>query len=201
MVLSARELRYEVLNQRVLLVLHALLLAVVMLINYSRNGHDHDAWSWSRVIGLAIFAPSFICSFLSRWELAGYAAFTVFPVEPRKLVKTGPYKYLTHPIYIFSSLNMFGYLLMVQSEYGLLALIFGGIPLQLWRARKEEELLQKRFAFQYTSYKENLRLLLASRGSVHDKAMSAAVYVTILVAVSAVIEMGINGREMRIRVK
>ena len=197
--MNNRDLRYAVLNQRLLLGLHTLLLLVVMIINYIRNGHAHDTWSWGRVMGFTIFVPSFICWFLSRWELASSAVYSVFPKEPRKIVKTGMYARFAHPEYLFSCLNMFGYLLIVQSKYGLIVLIFVGIPLQIWRAKQEQYLCQKRFAFQYTSYVEELERKNKSNGSIHDKAISCAIYMIMMASLFAIVELCITNREARLR--
>jgi protein-S-isoprenylcysteine O-methyltransferase Ste14 len=170
-----RDLRYSVLHQRFILSVHAILLLTVMIINYKRNGYVHHEWSWGRVFGLTIFMPSFICWLLARWELAGSASYSLLPTVPRKLVKTGMYSLMEHPEYFFSTLNMLAYLLMVESEYGIIALLCVGVPVQIVRARAEERILKKRFAFQHTAYVEDIERRV-SQGSVRSKIVRLLLY-------------------------
>lgn len=186
--LSNRDLRYSVLHQTVILAAHAILLLTGMIINYKRNGHVHHEWSWGRVCGLTIFIPSFICWLLARWELAGAASYSLLPTAPRKLVKTGMYSLMEHPEYFFSTLNMLAYLLMVESEHGMIALLCVGVPVQIVRARLEERILKRRFAFQHTAYVEDIQHRV-SQGPTHSKIIRLLLYAALLLVSFGLLEL------------
>ncbi len=71
--------------------------------------------------------------------------------EARKLVTTGPYQIVRHPLYIFEAVASLGVLLQFLSFYTLAVFLAYGL-LQFQRMRNEEAILEKAFP-EYQAYK------------------------------------------------
>lgn len=97
--------------------------------------------------------------FLLLWVLARINLGSAFTVKPRasKLVTSGLYSKIKHPIYLFSALSYFSLLLIFRTP--LLYLIgLGLILLQIYRARLENKRLQASFPGDYDKYSKKTLL-------------------------------------------
>ncbi|MFQ5451590.1 MAG: methyltransferase family protein [Nitrospinaceae bacterium] len=91
------------------------------------------------------------------WILAMIHLGTSLAVLPgaRTLVAKGIYKYLRHPIYGGIGLTLFGLFLACGSVFGMIYLFAVVIPLNLFRAREEEKVLQEQFGDRYRQYRKD----------------------------------------------
>jgi protein-S-isoprenylcysteine O-methyltransferase Ste14 len=107
-------------------------------------------WNWEHWLGLAIATPAIILLFAARYQLG--QSFSVTP-QARQLVSHGIYSKIRNPIYVFSALLIFGFLLALQRPFlfSLLAIL---IPLQIFRARQESKVLEEKFGDEYRHYKQ-----------------------------------------------
>jgi protein-S-isoprenylcysteine O-methyltransferase Ste14 len=106
-------------------------------------------WTPTRIAGVVIGLPSVALLVLARIQLGG--SFSVGP-KAHVLVTHGLYSRIRNPIYVFGGLAIAGILLyMNQPLYLFLFVVL--IPLQIYRARQEEKVLEARFGDEYRQYK------------------------------------------------
>jgi len=111
---------------------------------------DNGAVRWHHIIGLAIAIPALAMWVLARRELG--SSFAVLP-EARRLVTTGIYSRIRHPVYIFGWLFIGGLLTFMGALPVLVLLVPLGL-LQIWRARREERVLEAAFGDEYRRYRD-----------------------------------------------
>jgi len=106
-------------------------------------------WDTTRVLGIAILIPSFALWFLARLQLG--RSFSV-RAQANQLVTHGLYSKIRNPVYLFGSLGILGIILYIGHLQWLwvFALL---VPLQLFRIRKEEKVLQDKFGDTFLEYK------------------------------------------------
>lgn len=106
-------------------------------------------WTVPRIVGLSIAIPSFLLFILARVQLG--QAFSV-QAKASTLVTTGLYSRIRNPIYTFGGLMIAG--VIVWTGRPMLLLVFAVlIPLQVYRVRKEERVLEEKFGSAYRDYK------------------------------------------------
>lgn len=106
-------------------------------------------WTPWQIVGLAIFVPAFVLFVLARIELG--RAFSV-KAKASTLVTTGIYARIRNPIYVFGALMSVGIFLFIHRPWWLLIWV-PLIPLQMFRVRKEEQVLEAKFGELYRDYK------------------------------------------------
>ncbi len=102
-----------------------------------------------RDAGLCLMVVGFVLWTVARFQLG--SSFTA-TAQARQLVTRGLYSKIRNPIYIFGSCVIAGAILLLGRPIWLLifALI---IPLQLWRARRESQVLEAKFGDEYRRYR------------------------------------------------
>jgi protein-S-isoprenylcysteine O-methyltransferase Ste14 len=120
----------------------AILIAIVLL---------PTPWNWAHWLGLAIATPAVVLLFMARSELG--RSFSVTP-QARQLVSHGIYSKIRNPIYVFSAMLIFGFLLALQKPIVFLSLAIL-IPVQIVRARQESKVLEEKFGDEYRQYKRS----------------------------------------------
>jgi protein-S-isoprenylcysteine O-methyltransferase Ste14 len=106
-------------------------------------------WTAARMIGLAIAGPALLLLILARLQLG--RAFSV-RAKATTLVTNGLYSRIRNPIYIFSALFIAGIIIWISRPWFLL-LFAVLIPTQVFRSRKESEILETKFGAEYLEYK------------------------------------------------
>jgi protein-S-isoprenylcysteine O-methyltransferase Ste14 len=128
-----------------------ILTLVIALVGLSFLGIHYGSMPWTptRIASVVIGLPSLALLVLARIELGG--SFSVRP-KAQTLVTHGLYSQIRHPIYVFGGLLVAGVLLYINQPRALW-LFVAVIPLQIYRARQEEKVLQARFGDEYQQYK------------------------------------------------
>ncbi len=128
-----------------------ILTLVIALLGLSFLGIHYGSKPWipTRIAGVVIGLPSLALLVLARIELG--SSFSVRP-KAQTLVTHGLYSRIRNPIYVFGGLVVAGVFLYINKPRALW-LFVALIPLQIYRARQEEKILQARFGDEYQQYK------------------------------------------------
>jgi protein-S-isoprenylcysteine O-methyltransferase Ste14 len=122
-------------------------------------GLDHR-FGWSSVpltvviAGYVLVAVGFYVIFLVFRENT-FTSATIEIAEDQKVISTGPYACVRHPMYAGGLLYLFGMPLALGSFWGLLALA-GTMPFLIWRLFDEERFLAKKLSG-YSDYMKKVR--------------------------------------------
>jgi protein-S-isoprenylcysteine O-methyltransferase Ste14 len=106
-------------------------------------------WTTWRIVGTAIAIPAFLLFAAARLQLGG--AFSV-QAKATTLVTRGIYSRIRNPIYVFGGLTIAGFMIWAQRPW-LLLIFLVLLPLQIYRSRKEEQVLTEKFGEAYVEYK------------------------------------------------
>ena len=100
-------------------------------------------------IGLFLLLPGFIFWTIARFQLG--RSFTV-SAQATQLVNRGLYSKIRNPVYVFGSCVIAGLILFLGRPLWLLVFVII-IPLQIWRAGKEAQVLEASFGDAYRAYR------------------------------------------------
>jgi protein-S-isoprenylcysteine O-methyltransferase Ste14 len=107
-------------------------------------------WTALRIAGAVLGLASAVLLVVSRLQLG--QSFSV-QAKARALVTAGIYSRIRHPIYVFSSLMIVGIALYLDQMWLLLVVLVVIVPMQIYRARREEQVLIDAFGEEYARYK------------------------------------------------
>jgi protein-S-isoprenylcysteine O-methyltransferase Ste14 len=106
-------------------------------------------WDALKAAGAVLAGVSLVLLVVARVQLGG--AFSV-RAKASKLVTTGIYSKIRNPIYVFGALTLVG-MAIVLGNWVLLVAVALLMPMQIYRARKEEAVLAAAFGEEYERYK------------------------------------------------
>jgi protein-S-isoprenylcysteine O-methyltransferase Ste14 len=120
---------------------------------------DHRfGWSpvppYVSIVGDALIVLGYLFIFFVIRENS-YAASTIQVAEDQRVISTGPYALVRHPMYAGALFLILGLPLALDSWYGLLG-IFGFVPVLIWRLSDEETFLTRNLPG-YAEYKSKVR--------------------------------------------
>ncbi len=124
-----------------------ILFAAFVFARYAWGG----PWTLPHIIGVSIAIPSLLLLCLARIQLG--KAFSV-QAKASTLVTHGLYSKIRNPIYVFGALTIVGVFIWISRPWLFLVFAFL-IPLQVYRSRKESQVLEKSFGTAYLEYKRN----------------------------------------------
>jgi protein-S-isoprenylcysteine O-methyltransferase Ste14 len=106
-------------------------------------------WFAVRLLLLTISASAYTLWALARYQLGRSLAFGVTTDGP--FVTTGLYSKFTNPIYLFGTIALTSYLLLINRPIWLCILIVM-LPMQYIRAQREARALLKKYDDRYEAY-------------------------------------------------
>jgi protein-S-isoprenylcysteine O-methyltransferase Ste14 len=115
--------------------------------------------SFIKPTGFAIFGAGMALFALAVAYLKKAFLGDVEPVTDR-LVTTGPYRFVRHPLYLGMLVAAFGVAVAFRSVWGLSITLAVFAPAGLWRARLEEQALARRFGEEWERYARRTRFVL-----------------------------------------
>jgi protein-S-isoprenylcysteine O-methyltransferase Ste14 len=106
-------------------------------------------WSAVQIWWLCLTSIAFILWTVAHFQLG--ASFAV-QAQAKQLITRGLYSKIRNPIYVFSSCLIASVILLLRRPVWLL--IFAVIiPVQMWRAHKEAQVLEGKFGEEYRTYR------------------------------------------------
>jgi protein-S-isoprenylcysteine O-methyltransferase Ste14 len=102
-------------------------------------------------LGFVVFAGGMLLFIVCVIYLKRAFLGDVEPVTDR-LIATGPYRWVRHPLYLSMLLVTVGLAVALRSLLGLVIILFVFITAGLWRARLEEQALGRRFGQEWEDY-------------------------------------------------
>jgi protein-S-isoprenylcysteine O-methyltransferase Ste14 len=142
-------------TQRIIMVFASLGFIAILVV----PALDHRfGWSavpvWGVVLGDVLVVVGFYFIFLVYRENT-FTAATIEVAPGQKVITTGPYAIVRHPMYASGSLYMLGTPLALGSYWGFLPLA-GMLPFLLWRLLDEERILTRDLPG-YAKYRQRVR--------------------------------------------
>lgn len=135
-----------------LTILYGLIIIVTILQNYFIISINFLV----SVSGLVLYV---IGLFLRTKAIATLGKFHSPDIEiysDQKIISSGPYKYIRHPIYAGIILEVIAIPIIFNAYLGLLISLFLYIPVLIYRLIEEERMLEKHFKEKYKIYKQNV---------------------------------------------
>jgi len=112
---------------------------------------------WGVFLGDVLFVIGF--GLVGRvYRENSYTSATIEVAQGQRVISTGPYAIVRHPMYASASLYLIGTPLALGSYWGLVVLA-GMLPILVWRLRDEERLLAAELPG-YTAYQKRVRYRL-----------------------------------------
>ena len=145
---------------------HIVLFGSGLLLIYARGWHlgalDHQFVLSSTVVNavaISLSALGLLLAFWARSHIGQYWSASVALKEDHRLIQTGPYAYLRHPIYTGIIFGFIGGVLVLGQYRGVLGLILIVAAL-IQKARSEEGLLTQSLGPAYLNYRRHTGFLL-----------------------------------------
>lgn len=110
-------------------------------------------------LGGLFILSGFIIAFAANKVIQQNWSAVIVKEESQKLVTSGIYRVVRHPLYFSGILIVTGSGLYFQARYSLIAIIIC-FAVILWRIKKEEELLLEKFDVEYKAYKERTKKII-----------------------------------------
>ena len=127
----------------------ALTLIVMLAIALAVLQYPPGTWTPIQTVALCLLVAGFVLWTIARFQLG--SSLTV-SAQAKQLITRGLYSKIRNPIYVFGSCVLAGLILLLGRPMWLLIFVVL-IPLQIWRAGKESQVLEAKFGEEYRKYR------------------------------------------------
>lgn len=114
---------------------------------------------WARDIGAVVCVFGLYGTIWARWTLAGNWSSDVTFKQGHELVKTGPYRFVRHPIYTGLLVMCLGSAIEISRLRCFLSLVAVGIGFWI-KLKQEERLLLRHFPNEYPAYQKQVKAIV-----------------------------------------
>jgi len=121
--------------------------------------HGRYSLMYVGIAGVALFLAGLGLYGVARKTLGKLFSETVRILPEHKLITSGPYSLIRHPIYLGEILFAFSIPMIANSLYGFVIMLVI-IPILLHRIRIEEKILVSRFGQEYIEYSHKTKKLI-----------------------------------------
>jgi protein-S-isoprenylcysteine O-methyltransferase Ste14 len=111
------------------------------------------------VLGVALFIAGVGLYFLSRFTLGRFFSEAIRIKSEHKLITSGPYRFIRHPIYLGEILYFLSIPVIFGSVYGLIVMLVL-VPMLIHRIGVEERALISKFGQEYIEYTRKTKKLI-----------------------------------------
>lgn len=107
-------------------------------------------------IAFIVYILSWVLSYWARGNLGKYWTVEIEIRKNHPLIKTGPYKYVRHPHYLFLFIEIYCLPLIANAYYSLIPISVILVPAIILRIIYEEKAMIKKFGEEYLQYKKEV---------------------------------------------
>jgi len=119
---------------------------------------------WVSALGFTIFITGIQLRTAAIKECADNWNIHITAKPVKKIITSGPYRFIRHPYYLAVILELAGFSLISNSYFTVAAGALVQVPLLLIRINREEKELQEKFPGIYLPYKKTVNALLPACG-------------------------------------
>jgi protein-S-isoprenylcysteine O-methyltransferase Ste14 len=112
------------------------------------------------IIGIVIFAFGTTIRTIAIRTLGHNFTYLLCIRKQHQLIRSGIYRYIRHPSYTGTLLEVIGMMIAARSHYGLALFMASSIALFIVRIRREERLLSQHFGSEYIEYSRSTKRLI-----------------------------------------
>lgn len=89
--------------------------------------------------------------------------------QHHRIVETGPFRWIRHPIYVSLLIDVLGGVIILESWSALIVFVVVYFPIVMWRLRREERAMCENLGRDYQNYAARVPALIPNlQGSRHD---------------------------------
>jgi protein-S-isoprenylcysteine O-methyltransferase Ste14 len=138
------------------IVLALLATKIINIIQYYPSRDIHLSLT---IAGTAMVLVGLVISILGRKALADNWCLTIDLKKGHKLITTGIYRYVRHPIY--SGLTFMGVgTVLVSQQLAVVAILLVALVIFVFRIKKEERLMMNVFSEEYQEYRKKVKAII-----------------------------------------
>ena len=148
---SEPQWKLEMNRENLAALLHVLTWIAVISVSLLAETDIPASTAMAKLLGWLIFLFGM---FVFAWAVAYLKGAFFGNVEPvsDKLVTTGPYRFVRHPVYLGMIVSTIGLTIGLRSPWGLAGVFLLFTPTGIYRARLEESAMARRFGEEWDEY-------------------------------------------------